>query len=199
MSKSDGKCRGLQSDFMEASKYYSYGKAILKTKSAMSASSCDPCQGKTELQLLIQQLNMIRAETARDWCYEGYCLGIFTPNRGRIDRYLEAYKEELEIHKEDCKRFKQNQAEQKTAQKLKDFRDDRKAILQLKYDHLFYMKQMELTSNETIQLATLRSDEKVKEIVLASLEKVQPPAALAAQSEGPIQYIKNTWSKHGPK
>ncbi len=191
-TSTDMKCRGLQSSFAEAKIYYDYGKAIAKAKTAMS-NGCDPCQGKIELMLLIQQLNLIRNATPKDWCYEGYCLGLFSPNRGRIDRYVNALEGELKIHKKDCKLHKRIVADRKYNEELNDLRMDKRTDAQAEEDRIIKLKQMELSSTEAINRAQLASDEKIKQMVLTSMEKM--PHVQPIYGGGVADYIKDIFKK----
>ncbi len=66
---------------------------------------CSSCESARELDLLISRLNMLKGTYYTKPCIEGYCLGLFTPHTSRIQRRIEAFKEERKVHEQDCHDF----------------------------------------------------------------------------------------------
>lgn len=94
--------REMQNSFSDTSDT-DYDRAIADTRKRMER--CEPCSNDRELLSLITRLEQMKQTYYTVPCLEGYCLGLFTPHRQRIDRRINAFKEEQKIHNADCKDY----------------------------------------------------------------------------------------------
>jgi hypothetical protein len=193
MAEDGLKCRGLQTSFGEAKARHDYGKAIAETRSVMLKKGCDPCQGKVELMLLIQKLKTMRRSYSPDWCSEGLCFGMIEPHRQRLDRYIYSYESELEIHNEDCNQHEKIVSEFKQKNNLAELHRTNLEIGNIEHERILKLKQMEIQSRESMYSAKLQSDQKIKQMVLQSMEKA--PHVHDLYKEGVVGHIKDIFTK----
>ncbi|MBP6103557.1 MAG: hypothetical protein KA508_00580 [Gammaproteobacteria bacterium] len=79
-----------------------YDDAIKKTSERMQSDSCTPCKKVKEVDFLVHRLKQIREEYYTRPCLPGYCGGVFTPHKSRIDARIKAFESERALHEGDC-------------------------------------------------------------------------------------------------
>lgn len=82
-----------------------YDDAIKSTRKKIN-EECGPCEASNEIISLLRRLEKIKEGYATRPCIEGYCFGVFTPHKPRIDRRIRAIEQESIVYEVACQKYK---------------------------------------------------------------------------------------------
>ncbi len=96
----------LHATFTDASDT-DYDKLVETTRKKMKNS--DPTTSLREISVAISMLKNLRTEYRIRPCFEGYCFGVVTPHRSRIDRRIQALEaEKTTFHESNSQAFERD-------------------------------------------------------------------------------------------
>lgn len=147
--KSD-KGRGMINSFPDESDT-DYDKAISESRKRME--KCSPCESVRELDALMSRLNMFHGTYYTKPCIEGYCVGFFAPHRPRIQRRVDAFKEERKVHEQDCHDSIREQEHR-----------EKQHAHQTQLEANYKIEELKVKSNQEIALAEIEAMKQSREI-----------------------------------
>ncbi|MCH9634568.1 MAG: hypothetical protein S4CHLAM7_13210 [Chlamydiae bacterium] len=112
-----------------------YDRKIAETKK--HEQSENPCESLRRMNALITNLEVMKSEYYRRPCPEGWCFGLTTPHRSRLERRISAFRSEVKVfHTPNCQAY------------LREKESANKAELELKKEEMWV--EAAKASKETI-------------------------------------------------